>query len=54
VETEPISRKLALSNACRSFNLIAKASSLAEFATLDAAQAKLAEAAGSTVLTLPE
>jgi len=57
-EAERLSRKLATSKQCRSFDLIhvaiAVSSDITEFATLDGDQAKLAEAAGLNLVSLPE
>ena len=56
-EAERLSRRLALSNQCRSFDLmhvaIAISSGVSDFATLDTRQAKLAEAAGLSLAGLP-
>jgi predicted nucleic acid-binding protein len=56
-EAERLSHKFALTTPCRAFDLlhvaIAKVSHLNEFATLDADQAKLAEAAGLALVDLP-
>jgi predicted nucleic acid-binding protein len=56
-EGERLSRKFASGRSCRAFDLVhvavALVSNLRDFATLDEAQAKLAQAAGLNVLELP-
>jgi len=58
VDADRLSRRFALSSQCRSFDLIhvaiATSSGLNDFATLDADQARLAQAAGLNLILLPE
>jgi len=57
IEAERLSRKFALSQSCRSFDLLhiamAIISQLSDFATLDTQQAELATTAGLTIIDLP-
>jgi len=57
IEAERLSRKFGLSSNCRAFDLIhvaiATTSDVSHFATLDAEQSRLAEAAGLELVALP-